>query len=54
MFSLSLVGTHMAAKKRPSPKHGRSLRRDIGFAWPSHDAAVADAQDFIDRMQWRA
>ncbi len=27
---------------------------NIGFAWPSQDAAVADAQDFIDRMRSRS
>jgi hypothetical protein len=26
---------------------------NIGFAWSSDDAAVADAQHFIDRMQSR-
>ena len=27
---------------------------NIGFAWSSHDAAVADARGFIDRMQSRS
>jgi hypothetical protein len=39
------------ADRRPTVIYGIELSSlDVGIAWPSVDAALADAQKYIDRM----